>query len=100
MYSVYASGASAIAVPGCPALAFWTASMDSPRIVSIDSFWISRSGIGLDPSDVRPLESRDHARAVLRRGQRRNALLRDLRRRHRSGGAPDHGPGHPDDRLA
>ena len=38
---VYASGASAIAVPGWPALAFCTASIARPRIVSIDSLLIS-----------------------------------------------------------
>ncbi len=38
---VYASGASAIAVPGWPASAFCTASIARPRIVSIDSLLIS-----------------------------------------------------------
>ena len=37
------SGASAIAVPGWPALAFCTASIARPRIVSIDSLRISPS---------------------------------------------------------
>src|SRR5436305_13239584 len=37
VYSRYASGASAIAVPGWPAFACWTPSIDSVRIVSIDS---------------------------------------------------------------
>src|SRR5437868_5907774 len=39
----YASGASAIAVPGCPAFACWTASIASVRIVSIESCSRSRS---------------------------------------------------------
>ncbi len=41
--SVCPSGASAIAVPGCPALAFCTASIASPRMVSIASAPTSRS---------------------------------------------------------
>jgi hypothetical protein len=40
---VYASGASAIAVPGWPAFAFCTASIERARIVSIDSRRISVS---------------------------------------------------------
>src|SRR5215469_16568236 len=40
-HSVYATGAIPIGVPGCPELAFWTASMHRPRIVLMDS--VSRS---------------------------------------------------------
>src|SRR5690349_16742795 len=45
-YSRYASGASAIAVPGWPAFACWTASMDRVRIVSMESCSISELGNG------------------------------------------------------
>jgi hypothetical protein len=42
--SVYVIGAKAIGVPGCPEFAFWTPSMDSVLMVSIDSFSIA-SGV-------------------------------------------------------
>src|SRR5438477_1443234 len=51
--SVYASGASAIAVPGWPALAFCTASIASARMVSIESLRISASPEGT----ARPAEA-------------------------------------------
>ena len=35
--SVYATGARPIGAPGCPELAFWTASIDSVRIVLMHS---------------------------------------------------------------
>jgi hypothetical protein len=41
MNSVYASGASAIAVPGWPEFACWTASIARARIVSIDRLAMS-----------------------------------------------------------
>src|SRR5262245_2119329 len=44
-YSRYATGASAIAVPGCPEFAFWTASMARVRIVSIARSWIGFNGL-------------------------------------------------------
>src|ERR1700756_2112688 len=51
--SVYASGASAIAVPGWPAFARCTESIASPRTVSIDSLRSSLSSITGDPSGDR-----------------------------------------------
>src|SRR5215472_15127998 len=36
--SVYTSGASAMGVPGCPDLGCWTASIESVRMVLIDSW--------------------------------------------------------------
>jgi hypothetical protein len=36
-HSAYATGASAIGVPGCPLLAAWTASIDSVRMVLMAS---------------------------------------------------------------
>src|SRR6478672_7728177 len=43
VYSTYASGASAIAVPGCPEFAFCTASIARHRIVSIERVWTRSS---------------------------------------------------------
>ena len=43
-YRTYATGASAIGVPGCPEFAFCTPSIDSVRIVSThssSSVWVS-----------------------------------------------------------
>ena len=42
-HTVYATGASAIGVPGCPELAACTASIDSVRMVSIATFSIGCS---------------------------------------------------------
>jgi hypothetical protein len=46
VYSVYASGASAIAVPGCPEFALWGASMENPRMALIVRAWRSESVTG------------------------------------------------------
>jgi hypothetical protein len=43
--SAYASGASAIGVPGCPELAFWTASIDNVRTVLMERRSRSLAGI-------------------------------------------------------
>src|SRR5256885_2257106 len=54
VWSTWASGARAMAVPGCPELAFWTASIASPRITlmafvsssfpmrAVPSMWINQ----------------------------------------------------------
>src|SRR2546428_8119623 len=57
MNSVYASGASAIAVPGWPALARWTASIASTLIVSMDSLVISRCSAALSGGALAWLET-------------------------------------------
>jgi hypothetical protein len=42
----YAAGASAMGVPGCPESAFWTASIESVRTVSMQSRSRSSAGAG------------------------------------------------------
>src|SRR5258708_29378638 len=48
-HSVYATGAIAIGVPGWPELAFWIASIDSVRIVLMQS-WSRSCATAEDPS--------------------------------------------------
>src|ERR1700752_3595091 len=43
VHSTCASGASAMPVPGCPALAFWGPSMQRPRMTLIARCWRSVS---------------------------------------------------------
>src|SRR5262245_5014512 len=63
---VYTSGASAIGVPGCPDFACWTASIDSVRMVLMDS--CSNCSLFMTPSQrclPRPLPCPSGANAVL-----------------------------------
>src|ERR1019366_6187622 len=95
-----ASGASAIAVPGWPALAYCTASIDRPRIVSIESLRMSVSASTGPMLSRGALESHDRVRAVLRRRPGHHPLLRDIWRSSRPRGPAGNGVGHPDDRVA
>src|SRR3954451_3594063 len=54
--SAYVTGARAIGVPGWPEFAFWTASIESVRIVSIESF--SRLDFSVS-TDIRLLGGRE-----------------------------------------
>src|SRR3954449_9523650 len=65
-HSVYATGARAIGVPGCPEFAFWIASIDSVRIVLMQSWSMSVSMTSIDPIDSRSrLDAGDRALTVV-----------------------------------
>jgi hypothetical protein len=54
-HNVYVRGANAIAVPGCPELAPWTASIDRVRMVLMVSWsigWAARSVSGWVPAVI------------------------------------------------
>src|ERR1700680_2449270 len=58
VHSTYASGASAIAVPGWPELAFWTASMASVRTVLMHNCSSAlRSSVGVEVEFTRSLHA-------------------------------------------
>src|SRR5215470_5799387 len=67
-HSVYTSGANAMGVPGWPEFAFWTASMESVRIVLIASW---SSSLLVMPSGLRcfsPLSCQPRSPALSRLG--------------------------------
>lgn len=52
---MYATGASAIGVPGCPELAFWIASIESVRIVLMQRWSMSEALACAKPLSTTPL---------------------------------------------